>query len=101
MLLLLLSCGTTTSTRSMTPVERQAEDVPERFEAAAGINRTNNACVSPLVDPRDGTTIRIHSSFGAEEVGDYSVPEGMYGVGENELLRINCRTGEVLGIVRR
>ncbi len=32
--------------------------------------------------------------------GDYSVPEGKYGVQKGELLRINCRTGEVLGIVK-
>lgn len=99
--LLLLSCGTTTSTRSMTQVERQAIDVPDRFEAADGVIRTSNACVSPLIDPRDDTTIKLYTSFGEREVGDYSVPQGRYGVEENELLRINCRTGEVIGIVRK
>lgn len=101
MLLLLLSCGTTSGTRSKTAIKRPAVDVPERFEAPTGVERTSNACVSPLTDPRDGTTIKMVSSFGGEEVGDYSVPAGRYGVEENELLRINCRTGEVLGIVRR
>ena len=101
MLLLLLSCGTSSATRSMTSIERQAVDVPDRFEAPTGVERTSNACISPLTDPRDGTTIRMITSFSGEEVGDYSVPAGRYGVEENELLRINCRTGEVLGIVRR
>lgn len=101
LLLLLLSCGTTSTTRSMTSVERPAVDVPDRFEAPTGIERTSNACIGPLTDPRDGTTIKMVTSFGGEEVGDYSVPAGRYGVEENELLRINCRTGEVLGIVRR
>lgn len=101
MLLLLLSCGTTSNTRSMTGVERQATDVPERFEAADGVIRTSNACVSPLSDPRDNTTIKLYTSFGDKEVGDYTVPQGRYGVGEDELLRINCRTGEIIGIVKR
>lgn len=101
-LLLLISCGTTgTGTRSMTPVEREATDVPVRFEDQTGVERTNNSCVSPLTDPRDGTIIKMVTSFSGKEVGDYSVPAGRYGVEENELLRINCRTGEVLGIVRR
>ncbi|SOC80191.1 hypothetical protein SAMN06296241_1736 [Salinimicrobium sediminis] len=101
LLLLLLSCGTTSSTRSMKSIERQAMDVPDRFEAPAGVERTSNACISPLTDPRDGTTIKMVTSFSGEEVGDYSVPAGKYGVEANELLRINCRTGEVLGIVKR
>lgn len=103
MLLLLLGCGTTpnTGTRSMTSIERQASDVPARFEAPSGVERTSNACVTPLTDPRDGTTIKLITSFGDKEVGDYSVPPGRYGVEENELLRINCRTGDIMGIVRR
>lgn len=103
MLLFLVSCGTTpnTGTRSMTSIERQASDVPARFEAPIGIERTSNACVTPLTDPRDGTTIKLITSFGDQEVGDYEVPPGRYGVEENELLRINCRTGDIMGIVRR
>lgn len=34
-------------------------------------------------------------------LGDYEVPEGRYGVQQGELLRIECNTGEVVGIVRR
>ncbi|NJW53285.1 hypothetical protein [Salinimicrobium oceani] len=100
-LLVLLSCGTTSVNRSMKPIERQAIDIPEKFDAPHGVTRTSNACVSPLTDPRDGTTIKMYSSFGSEEVGDYTVPVGRYGVGEDELLRINCRTGVVMGIVKK
>jgi hypothetical protein len=32
---------------------------------------------------------------------DYSVPAGRYGVGSNELLRLDCNTGIPIGIVRR
>ena len=101
MLLLFLGCGTTSGTRSMRSVERQATDVPVRFEAPAGVTMGDNSCSSPLTDPRDGTSIRMVAAFGGEGVGDYEVPAGKYGVEKNELLRINCQTGEVLGIVRR
>lgn len=101
MLLLLLSCGSTAGTRTMNSVERQATDFPARFDAPQGVTLGSNTCASPLTDPRDGTKITMHSSFGNEGVGDYVVPVGRYGVGDGELLRINCRTGEVLGIVRR
>ena len=99
-LLLLLSCSTSGNVpRSMTPIERDASDVPARFETPIGVDRTSNACITPLTDPRDGTTIKLFTSFGDREVGDYEVPAGRYGVESNELLRVNCRTGEVLGIV--
>lgn len=100
MLLLFVGCGTTSGTRSMKPVERAAVDVPAMFEAPAGMSMNDNSCLNPLTDPRDGTEIRMQYAF-TEGVGDYEVPSGRYGVQEGELLRINCRTGEVLGIVRR
>jgi hypothetical protein len=37
----------------------------------------------------------------ARGLADYETPPGRYGVRENELLRLRCNTGEVLGIVRR
>ena len=33
--------------------------------------------------------------------GNYSVPEGKYGVGKGELLRLDCATGKVLGIIKK
>jgi hypothetical protein len=51
-----------------------------------------------LIDKRDGTEIVLVSS--ASGMGNYRVPEGRYGVQKGELLRINCATGEVLGVVR-
>ena len=61
-----------------------------------------DSCRSPLIDPRDQTQIRIVRSGGSGggHRGDYEVPAGRYGVGENELLRIECSSGEPLGIVR-
>jgi hypothetical protein len=37
----------------------------------------------------------------ASGIGDYEVPEGRYGVGPGEVLRLDCSTGRVLGIVGR
>ncbi|WP_324719050.1 hypothetical protein [Salinimicrobium sp. HB62] len=99
-LFLVLGCGTTSGTRTMTSIEREAVDVPARFEAPAGVDSSGKACKSPLTDPRNGTKIILKTSF-SEGMGDYVVPAGMYGVGDRELLRINCATGEVVGVVRR
>ena len=101
-LLLLLSCGSSDlGGRSLTAIDREAIDVPDRFEAPAGTTMGENSCLNPLTDPRNGTKIILRTAFGDEGVGDYEVPSGMYGVGSRELLRINCSTGEVMGIVPR
>jgi hypothetical protein len=52
-----------------------------------------------MVDPRDGTEIGFLRS--AQGAADYAVPGRMYGVRAGELLRLECNTGKVLGIVRR
>lgn len=85
----------------MTSVVRAAVDVPDRFEAPANTKLGSNSCKSPLTDPEDGTKIILQTSFGEEGLGDYVVPQGKYGVKSGELLRINCATGEVVGIVKR
>lgn len=98
--LIMSSCGSSSSQRSMKPVIRTAIDIPASFEAPPGTTLGDNGCKGPLTDPRDGTAIIMLSAFN-EGVGDYIVPTGKYGVSTGELLRINCRTGEVVGIVRR
>ena len=57
-------------------------------------------CRTPLMDPNDGTRIVLSRTVD-DARGDYEVPEGRYGVGTNDLLRINCKTGGVIGIVPR
>lgn len=96
---LLFGCGSA-SNASMDAVLRPAENTPAVFEPALGLKLGGNACKSPMLDPRNETEIRMIRSFGAG-VGDYEVPNGMYGVERGELLRINCNTGEVVGIVRK
>lgn len=83
---------------------REAVDVPERFvtedtpeDWVASDTLPGPGCRSPLIDPRDGTRLRMVSS--QRRVGDYAAPEGRYGVEPGELLRVECNTGRVLGIV--
>ena len=57
------------------------------------------ACRSPMSDPTDGTRLTMVRSGAAE--ADYEVPPGRYGVGADELLRLDCNTGRAAGIARR
>lgn len=80
---------------------READDTPIQFVTEEGEAGVTEGCRSPLVDPRDQTRIRMIRSgaVGATHQGDYVVPEGRYGVRTGELLRIDCTTGQALGIV--
>ena len=101
-LVFLLGCGSSNvQNRSMKAVLRPATDAPAVFEPSAGVTLSASSCKSPLTDPRDGTRIIMQTSFSNEGIGDYEVPTGKYGVEQGELLRVNCATGEVVGIVRR
>lgn len=80
---------------------RPADDTPPAFATEDGTIPVE-ACRSPLVDPRDQTRLRLIRSapLGATHYGDYEVPvTGRYGVGRDELLRVNCETGQALGVV--
>lgn len=63
--------------------------------------RESGACRNPMVDPRDGTRLTLVQSQrgGSGQVGDYRVPEGRYGVGTGELLRLDCGSGRPVGVV--
>ena len=58
-----------------------------------------DGCLSPLADPVTGIQIiLIRSESG---LGDYLAPSGSYGIRDGQLIRLDCNTGKVLGIVRR
>jgi hypothetical protein len=85
-------------------VVRTGTDLPERFDPPAGFGRIQpgdttpgSACLSPMRDPRDGTELRMTRA--ANNRADYTVPPGRYGVGAKEQLRLDCNTGQPLGIV--
>jgi hypothetical protein len=79
---------------------RPAQDVPTQFVTSDGV-AAEDACRTTMLDPRDQTAVRLVRSarFGMSYHGDYDVPAGRYGVQANELLRLDCATGEVVGIV--
>ena len=84
---------------------RPAADAPEQFLVATSTGRASMEmnpdapCRSVMADPRDGMRIRLVRS--AHDRGDYDVPTGRYGVNADELLRLECGTGRVVGIVQR
>lgn len=95
---LIWGCGSS-GTRSDSEILRTTDEAPLGFTAPQSLETGEDHCKSPLVDEAEGTAlILIRSTQG---LGDYQVPEGMYGMNADELLRIDCRTGEVLGVVRR
>jgi hypothetical protein len=81
---------------------RPAEDTPASFTTPDGVTPVDG-CRTMVVDPRDRTTLRLARSaqYGMSFRGDYEVADGRYGVRAGELLRIDCTTGEAIGIVRQ
>lgn len=98
--LALAGCAVTTT--GVTDAQyRPAEDAPVRFVTVDGVP-AEDTCRSPMIDPRDQTQLRLARSWqeGNTHRGDYEVPVGRYGVRDGELLRIDCLSGEPIGIVR-
>lgn len=86
-------------------VARAPVDAPERFQPVSSTGEAvafpprGAGCRNPMIDPRDGTRIRLVRS--GSEQGDYAVADERYGVGPGEWLRLDCATGRVIGIVSR
>src|SRR3954449_10002001 len=59
--------------------------------------RRTDICQSPLVDERNGKTFRLMRAEPGR--GDYDIPVGLYGALKGELLRVDCRTLQPLGLV--
>ena len=57
------------------------------------------SCLSPLKDPQSGTTIILVRSENG--VGDYLAPSGAFHIPDGQVLRLDCGSGEVLGLVHR
>ena len=79
-------------------VVRTAIDVPDLFEAPPGMTWGDNSCKNPIMDPLDGSELILVQS--RDGMGDYRVSGFKYGISKGELLRINCNTGAVIGIVK-
>lgn len=83
---------------------RAALDLPARFEPVNPTMRTyptdtlvGAGCLTQLQDPRDGFQIRAARS--TQGFADFRIEDGHYGVRPGELLRVQCNTGEPVGVV--
>lgn len=77
---------------------RQAENTPEKFISANGLSLNGNSCISPMIDPRDETQLIMVSSNNG--MANYRVSPNKYGLKKGELLRVDCKTGVAVGIVK-
>jgi hypothetical protein len=80
-----------------------ATDVPDHFMAWTADGpvepQPGGTCRNPLVDPRDETRLTLIRS--ADGRGDYQPEPLRYGLSAGELLRVDCATGRVVGVVKR
>lgn len=89
---------------SLSSSVKPAVDAPTHFLMRAEDGRVvepvpGETCHNPMIDPRDGAALILVRSAGGK--GDYQVPVARYGVRRGELLRLECGTGNVIGIVKR
>jgi hypothetical protein len=84
--------------RAAIRVPVRLEPVRAELRLADGDTIAGPGCVNPMKDPRYADELRFIYS---RDVGDYEIPPGRYGSNPGELLRIECNTGRVLGLVRR
>jgi hypothetical protein len=84
---------------------RHPVDVPEHF-IPDKTHVTNQhspeaapICPQVFTDPRDGTRLHLWQEL-EESRGDYLTPPRRYGTRDDEVLRLNCRTGQTIGVVR-
>ena len=96
-LFVLMGCGPGKATGDG-DVVRTAIDAPDLFETPPGMAWGDNTCKNPIIDPLDGSELILVQS--RDGLGDYRVSGFKYGVSKGELLRINCNTGAVIGIVK-
>lgn len=82
---------------------RPLTDAPTQFalstSTSAAARAPTDICQNPLVDQRHGTTLRLVRSQPGR--GDYEVPVGVYGVQAGDLVRVDCRSLQPIGLVRR
>lgn len=85
--------------QSRAGLPERVEPVPADLRLAPADTIAGDGCRNPLLDPAGGTRLRLLRSMGGE--GDYEAPAGSYGLTEDQVIRIRCNTGLVLGTVHR
>jgi hypothetical protein len=100
-LLLVANCSVTRDipdSRAVAALDTPDYFVPDSPDATKQLS-PDESCRNPMFDPRDGSEVRlVRSSRGR---GDYEVPNGRYGAGPDQLLRLECGTGRPIGVVPR
>jgi hypothetical protein len=94
-------CATVKDTLKTTPqsIDRPATGLPGTFLRSDGLPNLGTVCLASLIDPQDKSTLTLVRLLRNGQ-GDYRVAAGKYGVGENELLRVDCATARPMGVVR-
>lgn len=95
------ACSTGTGGTSLSTVPQPLPPgTPTRFVPADSTKALPaEGCLSPLKDPQSGTTIILVRSENG--IGDYLAPSGAFHIPDGKVLRLECSSGEVLGLVRR
>jgi|SRR5690606_21472841 len=93
-----ISCGPSRTSQA-SGVVRPVPDAPESFSSPFATSPDDPECQSRLIDPVGQVELILVQSLG--EVGHYLAPPGKYGMAADELLRIECRTGKLIGVVRK
>lgn len=94
-------CATFKKTLETTPenFDRPATGTPGTFVREDGMPNLGTTCLASLLDLQDKGTLQLVRTV-RDRQGDYRVPAGKYGVGEHELLRVDCTTARPMGVVR-
>jgi hypothetical protein len=103
--LVVAGCGTS---RPWALTPRPTEGLPEQF-VPVGAPAAAAQCLVHLRDPRDDTRLDlirstevVNGAGSPSHLGDYAVlSAGRYGIGPNELLRVDCGKGRAIGVVDR
>ena len=99
-----LACGRATSDfpRNVTPTAPAG--APSRFiyvySDISSDSVSQLKCRTPLHDPRDSTKLVLARSYKGQ-LGDYEVIPPKYRVGPQDYLRLDCGSGQIIGIVPR
>jgi hypothetical protein len=102
---LVLACGGSSGMQSV--IEQPAPvTAPPRFVPFDSANLiapadtlAGEGCLSPMRDPITGIEIGLVRSESG--LGDYQAPSRSYGMRDDQLIRLECNSGRVLGVVRR
>ena len=94
---LLAGCATGASRYPSDETVREVVRAPLAITGAVAKD-ASGACQTPLVLPSAKVTLTLERSYGGR--GDYRLnPADAWGLRVTELLRVDCRTGRVMGAV--